>query len=421
MPPNKLFFGLIISFLAPCLSMAQASPSRYGASLVEAVSSDPKTFNDIVSTDANSSAVTGLLFEGLTSADPYTLKVIPNLAKSWDISPDGLQWTFHLREDVQWSDGVSFSAEDVVFTFNDLIYNPDIPSSSKDVLSIDGKPIKVEKIDHCTVRFILPVKFAPFLRALSQSILPKHCLIQSVKEKKFPFTWGIDSPPNEIVGTGPFMLSEYHPGERLVFKRNPHYWKKSAQGEALPYLDKLVYLIIPDSQAQLLKFIDGELDAISVSGADYPLLKPMEGPKNFRIYEAGADYGTEFVTFNQNAGINPQTQKPYVDPVKLSWFTNLKFRQAIAHAIDKGKIIEILNNGFGLPQDGPMSPSSGFFYNPHVKSYDYNLEKARDILKQAGFWKIGKGILLNLIYIPLIPVRHSAIKWRPSSVRICNP
>ncbi len=83
-----------------------------------------------------------------------------------------------------------------------------------------------------------------------------------VEQKKFSFTWGIDTPPAQIIGTGPFMLSEYHPGERLVFKRNPHYWKKSSpRGEALPYLDKVIFLIIPDPQAQLLKFIDGELDA----------------------------------------------------------------------------------------------------------------------------------------------------------------
>ena len=215
----------------------------------------------------------------------------------------------------------------MLFTFNDVIYNPEIPSSSRDVLTIDGKPLKVEKIDDHTVRFTLPVKFAPFLRAMAQSILPKHCLIGAVQQKKFSFTWGIDTPPAQIIGTGPFMLSEYHPGERLVFKRNPHYWKKSSQGEVLPYLDKVIFLIIPDPQAQLLKFIDGELDATSVQGQDYPLLKPLEKQKNFHIYEAGADFGTNFLTLNQNPGINPNTHKPFVDPVKLSWFTNLEFRQ----------------------------------------------------------------------------------------------
>ena len=385
-----MLIGCILAWTA----CAHASPSRYGGSLVLAVSSDPKTFNDIVSTDAYSGAITAMLFEGLTTADPFTLKVIPNLARSWEVSTDGLQWTFHLRQDVKWFDGVAFSADDVVFTFNDLIYNPDIPSPSKDVLTIDGKPLKVEKIDEYTVRFTLPVKFAPFLRSMSQTIMPRHCLMQAVKQNKFSFTWGIDTPPAQIIGTGPFMLNEYHPGERLVFKRNPHYWKRSAQGEALPYLDKVIFLIIPDDQAQLLKFMDGELDATSVSGSDYPLLKPMEIKKNFKIYEAGADYGTNFLCFNQNPGIDPNTHKPFVDPVKLSWFTDLQFRRAVAHAIDKKKIIEILNNGFGLPQNGPMSPSSGFFYDPDVTVYDYNLDKARMILKQAGYFdRKGSGVI----------------------------
>ncbi|MBF0570642.1 MAG: ABC transporter substrate-binding protein [Candidatus Omnitrophica bacterium] len=387
MPRNKVQLLFVLCSLCICSAVqgAYAATSRFGGSLVLATSSDPKTFNDIVSTDVNSATVTSLIFEGLTTADPFTLKVIPNLAKSWDVSPDGLQWTFHLREDVRWSDGVSFGADDVVFTFNGLIYNPDIPSSSKDVLTVDGKPLKVEKIDEHTVCFTLPVKFAPFLRAMGQTILPQHCLFQAVKQKKFSFTWGIDTPPEQIVGTGPFMLSEYHPGERLIFKRNPRYWKRSPQGEALPYLDQVIYLIIPDAQAQLLKFIDGELDAASVSGSEYPLLKPLEEQKNFHIHEAGANYDSNFVTFNQNVSINPKTRRPFVDPVKLSWFANLKFRRAIAHAIDKRKIIEILNNGFGQPQNGPMSPSSGFFYDPDVTVYDYNLEKARMILQQAGF------------------------------------
>ena len=110
MPQNKFFLCFFIwcVFLHVAVFKRHASSSRYGGSLVLAVSSDPKTFNDIVSTDAYSGAITAMLFEGLTTADPFTLKVIPNLAKSWDVSPDGLQWTFHLREDVKWFDGVAF-------------------------------------------------------------------------------------------------------------------------------------------------------------------------------------------------------------------------------------------------------------------------------------------------------------------------
>jgi peptide/nickel transport system substrate-binding protein len=243
---------------------ALANQDRYGGQLVLSASSDPKTFNDILASETSSSLVTGILFEGLTSTDPFTLKVIPNLAQRWEVSTDGLIWTFYLREDVLWHDGMPFSADDVVFTFKDLIYNPQVPSSSKDIFTINGKIFDVQKVDEHTVRFILPARFAPFLRSMAQSILPKHRLQQSVKEGKFTFTWGINTPPHEIIGTGPFYLDEYRPGERMIFKRHRHYWKRSPKGQQLPYLDKLVFLIMPDPDASLLKFIDGELDSIPV-------------------------------------------------------------------------------------------------------------------------------------------------------------
>ncbi len=330
-----------------------------------------------------------MLFEGLTGLDPLTLKVIPHLATSWDVTPNGLTWTFHLRPGVTWFDGRPFGADDVVFTFNDLIYNPNVPSSSRDIFTVEGKPFKVEKIDDLNVRFILPVKFAPFLRGMSQAILPKHALQGPLTAGRFNFTWGIDTPPHEIVATGPFYLDQYAPGERLVFKRNPHYWKKGENGEALPYLERVIFLIIPDADARLLKFMDGQLDYVDFRGADYPLLKPLEQKKNFKVYDAGPAFGSNFVTFNQNSRVNPKTGKPFVDPVKISWFSDVNFRRAVAHAIDRPKMIEILDNGLGTPQYGPMSPSSGFFYNPHVPAYDYDLKKASHYLAASGFVKRG--------------------------------
>ncbi|MBI3315020.1 MAG: ABC transporter substrate-binding protein [Candidatus Omnitrophica bacterium] len=350
-----------------------------------AVSSDPKTFNEIVASETSSSAVTNMLFEGLTTTDAFTLKVIPHLAASWQVSPDGLTWTFHLRPGVVWFDGRPFGADDVVFTFNDLIYNPDIPSSSRDVFTVDGKPFKVQKVDDLTVRFTLPVKFAPFLRGMSQPILPKHKLEGPLKAGKFSFTWGIDTPPKDIVGTGPFYLDQYAPGERLVFRRNPHYWKKAGNGDVLPYLDKVVFLIIPDADGRLLKFLDGQLDHVDLRGGDFPLLKPLEAKKKFHIYDVGPAFGSNFVAFNQNTRANSKTGKAFVDPVKLSWFTDVNFRRAVAHAIDRPRMIEILANGLGTPQYGPMSPSSGFFYDPHTPSYNYDLDKARQYLAASGF------------------------------------
>lgn len=374
---------IVFFFLLP--AVARADVARYGGSLILSSTSDPKSFNDITAQETSTHTVTGNIFEGLTRLNAITLKVEPALAQSWEVSEDGRTWTFHLRPQVVWNDGQPFTADDVIFTFNDLIYNEDVVSSARDIFKIGDEIFKVEKVDDLTVRFTLPVKFAPFLQSMSQSILPKHKLAKAVAEKKFNFTWGIDTPPAEIVGTGPFKLASYRPGERFVLVRNPLYWKTSVEGDALPYLDKIVYLIVQNQDTAMLKFLDGEVDLISLRGFEYPMIKPREIKGNFTVYDSGPDFGSSFLVFNQNTGLNPKTQKPFVDSVKSKWFLDINFRRAIAHAIDKTKMIEILMNGLGYPQNSDMSQSAGFFYNPNVEIYQYDLIKAKKILTDAGY------------------------------------
>jgi len=367
-------------------SLAEESSKKYGGQLVLATTSDPRSFNPILAKETSTTEITSLIFEGLTRTNGVTLEIEPNLAESWQIENNGFAWTFHLRKDVFWTDGVRFSADDVVFTFNQLIYNPTIPNSARDIFTVEGKIFQVEKINDYTVRFTLPVRFAPFLRSMSQSILPKHILEDSVKKEKFNFTWGTDVSPEEIIGTGPFKLSKYQPGERIILKKNPIYWRKSKDGDKLPYIEEIIYLIVQNQDTALLKFQDKELDYYGLRGTDYPLLKPLEQKGNFTVYDTGPAFGSNFLVFNQNRDNNPKTGTPYVDKTKLSWFMNINFRKAVAHAIDKEKIIEILMNGLGYDQDSSMSPSSGYFYNPNVLKYKFNLAKARQILKDAGFF-----------------------------------
>ncbi|MBP9855442.1 MAG: ABC transporter substrate-binding protein, partial [Candidatus Omnitrophica bacterium] len=345
-----------LSFISPSSALAQSKNSKYGGQIVFSITSDPKTFNEMLIKDASSSAITGGIFEGLTTSNPDDARTEPNLAESWDISPDGLTWIFHLRKDVFWNDGVPFTADDVVFTYNELIYNEEIPSSSADIFTIDGKKITVEKIDDYTVRFILPLKFAPFLRALGGAILPKHKLKQYVDNHTYNYQWTIDTPVEEIVGTGPFKLTRYEPGQRIVLSRNEHYWKKSADGDQLPYIDKIIYMILQSSDVELLKFIEGETDAQSIQGRDYPMIKPLEEKKNFTVYDTGPDMGSQFLFFNQNTGVDPNTKKPSVAPAKFRWFSDIHFRRAIAHAIDKKEIIAIVKNGLGYEQDSSIGP-----------------------------------------------------------------
>ncbi|MCA9399375.1 MAG: ABC transporter substrate-binding protein, partial [Candidatus Omnitrophica bacterium] len=379
----------------PSILFGEEAVDKYGGHLVRVTTSDPKTFNDLISKETTSSAILGHIFEGLTTTDAFTLKVKPHLAESWDVSEDGLTWTFHLRQDVRWHDGKPFTADDVVFTYNELVYNPEIPASVRDIFTIDGQQFEVSKIDDYTVQFVLPVRFAPFLRGLSQSILPKHLLEKSVKDGTFNFMWKIDADPKDIVGTGPYKLAKYVPGQRLVLEKNAYYWMKSPEGDVLPYIDKITFVIVQSGDVALLKFLEGTVDAINIRGMDYPLVKPLEAEKNFTVYDMGPDTSSNFIVFNQNQGSDPQKGEPFVKPAyKLKWFTNPDFRRAVAHAVDKERIIEVVMNGLGYPQHAATSPAVGFFHNPDVRQYEYDLDKAREFLKKAGFTdKDGDGFL----------------------------
>jgi peptide/nickel transport system substrate-binding protein len=356
-----------------------------GGYLIDSSISNPKSFNPIIAQETSTTALTQYIFEGLTRLSGITNEPMPALAKSWEVSGDGLTWTIHLRDDVKWNDGHPFTADDVVFTYRQLVYNKDIPSSSRDIFTIEGKEFEVNKVSDHTVVFKTPSVFAPFLRGLTQEILPKHKLEESVKNGTFNSTWGVDSKLEEIVGTGPFMLERYEPSQRVVFKRNPLYWDIDARGNKLPYLDGLIVLIVPNIDVSLLKFQDGETDFYGLRGSDFPILKPLEQEKAFTIYRVGPALGTNFIVFNQNPGINPQTKKPYLQPVKLKWFTNAEFRKAVAYALDRQGMIDLAMNGLAYPQHASISPSSGYFHSPNVKKYEYDPEKAKAILAAAGF------------------------------------
>jgi len=217
---------------------------KYGGYLYLATTSDPKSFNPILAKETSTTQITSLIFEGLTRINGETLEVEPNLASRWEVSPDGRIWTFYLRKDVKWNDGEEFTADDVVFTFNELIYNPQIPSSSGDILKIEGKPFKVEKIDKYTVRFTLPGVYAPFLMAMGQEILPRHKLEEMVRQDKFNTAWTLAEDPQNIVGTGPFMLKKYIPGQLIELKRNPYYWRKDDHRNHLPYLEGIRFIVV---------------------------------------------------------------------------------------------------------------------------------------------------------------------------------
>jgi len=357
-----------------------------GGEIVLSTISDPKSFNPITSTEVSTSIFTALMYEGLVTRNGVTLEPEPNIAERWDVSEDGLTWTFFLRRGVQWSDGAPLSAYDVEFTFNSLIYNKDIvPNSGRDIFSPDNKVINVKALDSLSVRFTLPFPFAPFLKMMTHEILPKHKYTEAVARKTFPTQLSIKTPPAEIVVNGPFLLDSYISSQKVIFKRNPKYWKKDAEGNALPYLDRLIYVITADQNAELLKFLQGETDYVEAKGEDFPELKKTEANADFTVYRLGPRNGSSFLVFNQILTIDTATGKPYVDEVKLNRYRNDNFRKAIAHIIDKDNMVRIAMNGLGYPQISPMTPSEGYFYNGNVTQYPYDPQKAKEILAGEGF------------------------------------
>ena len=366
-----------------------------GGDLTFATISEPLTFNLAIANDASSSGVLGYLFEGLTETSWLTDEVEPALAESWGRSADGLTWTFRLRTDIKWHDGQPFTAHDVDFTFNRIIYNHDIPASSRPSFHFrvfdeetgrwEESPMTVTALDDYTVECVLPAPFAPFLRSMGTAIYPKHILEQHVDDGTFASTWDIDTNPAEVIGTGPFTIESYVPGERVVMRRNPSYWLEDDAGNRLPYLDRVVHVIVPDLEEELARFRAGESDYHGVLGEELAELEPLQKEGNFTIYRRGPAFGTTFLGFNMNPGKNPDTGEPYLAPEKLKWFQNKQFRQAVAHVIDKETIIADVQHGVGYPQWSSISPAAGDFHNPDVRKYDYDLDRANDILDGLGW------------------------------------
>jgi peptide/nickel transport system substrate-binding protein len=359
---------------------------RYGGTLIAGEISDPRTFNSIVSQETSSTVPLGRVFDGLVETNYDTTDVEPALAESWTTSPDGKTWTFKLRKGVRFHDGVELTADDVIFNM-DTAFTPGVRGGRRDVLTFAGKPVAWRKVDTYTVEFRTEEPFGPFLRTIGFNVLPKHKLEAAVKAgaAEFNKTWGVNTPPREIVGTGPFIMQTYVPGERIVFLRNPTYWKVDANGNRLPYLARHVQMIVPNFDTLRLKFQAGETDLYGVRPREFAEFKAGEKSGKYTVYEAGPTAGTEFLMFNQN----PRA----VTPPRLTWFTSTKFRQAISYAVDRTAVANQIYGGRATPLFGPITLANKVFFNAQVKPYPHDVGRAEALLAEAGFKKGPDGAL----------------------------
>ena len=372
---------------------SQAPVGQFGGELViSTIGEGPKTFNPCNTKDATSSAMAGLLYDGLLTTNPVNGNIEPLLAKSFEVR--GNEYTIHLRDGIQWTDGTPITVDDVLYTYWEVVFKGFGNTATRDAMMINGKLPKLYRINDKTVKFVTPQAFAPFLRQLTYPIVPKHYFkpYSDKGESAFNAFLSSSTPPKEIVSSGAFKLKEYVAAQRVVFERNPDYYKINLKNKKLPYLDKLVYLIVGDTNNEILKFEAKETDVLSIRGANVARYKLKEPSSDYTIYNLGADTGTLFVVINLNNRAD-KNGKYYVSPHKQKWFRDKNFRAAIDYAIDRKSMVQNIAQGVAKPLFTAESLNS-IYLNKSIKGHDKDLEKAEKLLEKSGFY-LKNGILYD--------------------------
>lgn len=358
---SKLVKGAAIAaacaLLVACAPGSSDSETPAKNTLTAVLGNDPDTFNPALSSAVHNRSVGCLIYQGLVRVDK-DYGIHPLLASSWNVSPDGLTYTFELREDVTWTDGEVFDADDVVYSLNEVV--PLSPSFAAAAQNIES----VEAIDKGTVQVNLHTPFGPFLMSLScdlggASIVPEHLFA------------GTDIPTNAAsteapVGTGPFMLGEWESGAQITLNANPDYW-----GEGLPYLDSVTFRIIPQASARVLSLLSGEIDYIYHALVDRNALGPVMDDDRFQVVDSGTPGDFTMVT-----------------NVREEPFNNVEIRRALFQAIDFDFIVEGPMRGWGDHVHSAINSQLSWAHNPAVdltERYPFDPEAARQAIADAGY------------------------------------
>ena len=363
---------------APTESGAGSTVASRGGSITTSMRGEPGSFNRLTASDSGTVLVSALTQAKLVRVNQVSQDVEPWLAESWTSSEDGRRFTMKLR-DAAFSDGTPFTAADVVFTFAAL-YDEKANNPLADSLKVAGKPLTVAAVDRHTVVVTFPVAFAPGVRILDNlPILPRHKLEAALKGGTFKRAWGLSASASDIVGLGPFVLVQYVPGQRLVFARNPHYWRKAPDGTALPYLDQITAEIIPDEAAELLRLESGQLDMVfaSIAPEAYAPIKRAADAGRLKLIDLGVAYEADGFWINL---------KPHAfdgDP-RAAWLQRDELRRAISMAVDRKKFSDTVFLGAGVAVYGPHTPANKVWYWADEPKTPYDPAGARALLASIG-------------------------------------
>jgi peptide/nickel transport system substrate-binding protein len=375
---------------APGSSASSTETQMRGGQLVASIRAVPRSFNRLVAREQTAELLSLLTQGRLVRINRSTFELEPWLAEKWDTAPDGRTFTLHLRRGVTWSDGAPFTAADVLFTLQ-AVFDPKIESVVvTEQLTVGGKPITAAAPDDHTVVLTYPTASGPGLRLFDALvILPKHKLEGALKDRTFANAWNSATPPSEIVGTGPFTLREYVPGQRLVLDRNPRYWRKAANGTQLPYLDRIVLQVIPDQDAELLRLQAGDVDMTQseLRPDDYVAARRAEDQGKLKVVELGVGPDADAFWFD----LKPKAWKK--DP-RFAFVSKREFRQAISYAVDREAFAENVFLGAAVPIWGPVTPGNKIWFSPNVLRYPHDVNKAKEVLKGIGLEdRNGNGIV----------------------------
>jgi peptide/nickel transport system substrate-binding protein len=372
----------------PAGAADRATPIARGGELIASVRSDPPSYDRYVGNTAATDLVTLLTQARLVRVDRASDEIEPWLAERWSTSSDGLTSTLTLRH-ATFSDGVPFTADDVLFSFQ-AVYDERVQSVLKKSLEVGGQPLKVSAPDASTVVIQFPAPFAPGLRLLDNlPILPKHKLAAALAAGTLADEWTPARPLDTVAGLGPFILTEHVSGQRLVFERNPHYFRRDSQGVPLPYLDKLTVLIVGDQTTEALRLQAGEIDLMAngeIRPQDYAGFKRLESEGRLRLYQVGTSLDPDVLWFNLGPKGPPSPGRALL--------ARKAFRQAISYGVDRQALADGVYLGAAVPIFGPVSPGNAKWYSADTPNRTHDVAKARALLDGLGLQdRDGDGML----------------------------
>ena len=350
-----------------------------GGELVVSVRTEPQTFNRYTRRDSPTDLISLLLNAKLIRINRVTQEVEPWLAESWTRSEDGRRYTLKLRSGVTFADGHPFTAEDVVFSFQ-AVYDRKAGSVLADALTVSGRPLVARAQDPETVVIEFPEPFAAGPRLLDNlPILPKHKLESALQAGTFATAWSLGTPVGEITGLGPFVLSEYVPGQRTVLTRNPRYFRSDQAGTRLPYLDRIVVQVVPDQNAELLRIEAGELDATAseIRPEDYAPLKRAADAGQVQLFDIGVSYDADSFWINLKPGA-------FAGDPRAAWIQREELRHAISLAVDRQRFADTVYLGAGVPVFGPITPANKKWFSSSVPQTPHDPGRARALLASIG-------------------------------------